>query len=199
MASLQRGASRPALPVHLPRFGWTADRYDELPDDDSLYEIIDGELCVMSPPSARHQWLCLDLHRELDRYAVKTGIGEALFGPGNLYVGPTTVLMPDLFVVPPAARAAEHWREFREVLLVVEVLSRSTARRDRTVKRRHYQRFGVCDYWVVDGRANVLEWYSGSSETPRVIRDALSWQPQAGAEPLVLDVAALFARNVLPP
>jgi Uma2 family endonuclease len=36
--------------------------------------------------------------------------------------------------------------------LVVEILSPSTARRDRTAKRNAYERSGVDEYWLVDPR-----------------------------------------------
>ena len=43
--------------------------------------------------------------------------------------------------------------------LTVEVLSRSTARRDRGRKMEMYARYGVPEYWIVDPVANTLEIY----------------------------------------
>jgi hypothetical protein len=42
---------------------------------------------------------------------------------------------------------------------VVEILSPSTARRDRTVKRELYARMGVPHYWLIDPERRILEAY----------------------------------------
>jgi Uma2 family endonuclease len=51
-------------------------------------------------------------------------------------------------------------------LLVVEVLSPSTAQRDRVVKRRIYLDAGVEEVWIVDLDAEKIEVYArgGASE-----------------------------------
>ena len=41
--------------------------------------------------------------------------------------------------------------------LVVEVLSRSTAARDRGRKREVFARFGVPEYWIIDPKAESVE------------------------------------------
>ena len=40
--------------------------------------------------------------------------------------------------------------------LVVEILSPSTERRDKTVKREMYARHGVREYWIVDVSAKTI-------------------------------------------
>ena len=42
------------------------------------------------------------------------------------------------------------WPDYGIPLLIVEVISPSTARNDRGRKRRRYQRSGVAQYWIVD-------------------------------------------------
>ena len=43
--------------------------------------------------------------------------------------------------------------------LVVEIGSPSTRRRDETIKRRLYERFGVGEYWVVDPELETIKVY----------------------------------------
>jgi Uma2 family endonuclease len=43
--------------------------------------------------------------------------------------------------------------------LVIEILSPSTKRRDRTIKRDLYERVGVTEYWVVDPDDVVVDLY----------------------------------------
>ena len=49
--------------------------------------------------------------------------------------------------------------------LVVEILSPSTAGRDRGVKRKLYERQGVGEYWIVDAEAGAVDvWRFGAGE-----------------------------------
>jgi Uma2 family endonuclease len=48
--------------------------------------------------------------------------------------------------------------------LVVEILSPSTQVLDRRVKPRTYARFGVPEYWVVDGELGAVELYRLGTE-----------------------------------
>ena len=45
--------------------------------------------------------------------------------------------------------------------LIVEILSPSTRRLDRKIKRRLFERFGVPEYWIVDLDARAVERYVG--------------------------------------
>jgi Uma2 family endonuclease len=66
-------------------------------------------------------------------------------------------VQPDLVVATPtqvSARGIEG-----APLLVVEILSPSTATQDRTVKARRYSALGVIHYWIVDPEARRLECY----------------------------------------
>ena len=74
----------------------------------------------------------------------------------------------------------------------MEVLSPSTARADRTVKRRLFQRTGVPEYWIVDLDARVVERWRPGDDRPEVLTDSLHWQPAAAAEPLRIDLPAFF-------
>ena len=76
-------------------------------------------------------------------------------------------------------------------MLAVEVLSPSTARRDRREKRRLYQRFAD-EYWIVDLDARLVERWRPGDVRPEVLDETLSWQPAGAVEPLVVDLAAYF-------
>ena len=44
--------------------------------------------------------------------------------------------------------------------LVIEVLSPSTERNDRTIKFQDYAAHGVGEYWIIDADAQVIEQYT---------------------------------------
>ena len=74
-----------------------------------------------------------------------------------------------------------------------EVLSPSTAKRDRGIKREFYQRVRVPEYWIVDLDARLIERWTPTDERPEILRGRLKWtDPVSGAE-LVLDVEKLSA------
>jgi Uma2 family endonuclease len=79
--------------------------------------------------------------------------------------------------------------------LVVEVISPSTASRDRKQKRETYARFGVAQYWVVDPSKRRIEAYrptTAGETNVEIATGTLSWTPVDGGPTLTLDVAALF-------
>jgi len=57
-------------------------------------------------------------------------------------------LQPDILVVRREDEGRTHIE--RPLLLAVEVFSRTTRRRDQTLKRRVYEESGVASYWMFD-------------------------------------------------
>jgi Uma2 family endonuclease len=71
-----------------------------------------------------------------------------------------TVAVPDaVFVAARNARIVEREGVFGSPDLIVEVLSPSTARIDRTRKSRLYARAGVKHYWLLDPDEKTLVAY----------------------------------------
>lgn len=68
--------------------------------------------------------------------------------------------------------------------LVVEVVSPSTAGRDRGVKLERYRRYGVAEYWVVDPAERALEIWQlaqGAREPVKLgTSDVLRWGSGVG-------------------
>jgi Uma2 family endonuclease len=171
---------------------WTADRVRALPDDGRRYELIDGELVVTPAPRVLHQVAISTLERLL--YPVLAGTRLLmLHSPADISLGDDEILQPDLFVYrTPTGRHLLEWTDITSLVLVIEVLSPSTARYDRGLKRRRYQRAGVPEYWIVDLDARVIERWRPTDERPKVLIDVLHWSPGEGAA-LQLAVAGFFA------
>ena len=81
-------------------------------------------------------------------------------------------------------RRPKNWEEYGIPLLVVEVLSPSTARYDRLVKRHRYQRAGTREYWIVDPDARLVERWRPDDERPEILEETLTWQPDPAQDPL---------------
>lgn len=173
---------------------WTAADLREIPDDRNRYEIIDGELFVTPSPSWGHQDLSAYLFLAIRPYLEAERLGNVIFAPADVALADDTVVEPDLFVVPlVGGQKPQSWEEVGQLLLVIEILSPSTARVDRTVKRRRYQRQGVPEYWIIDGDARVIERWRPEDDRPEIISEQLEWRPEPSIPSLVIDLPTLFA------
>lgn len=173
---------------------WTAELARALPDDGNRYEVLDGELFVTPAPALLHQRALTRLYDRLVPYVAGHDLGEVLFSPADIEFSPKRLVQPDLFVLPPIPGARHRtWRDVKELLLAVEILSPFTARADRFRKRRIYQDEGVPEYWIVDLDARVVERWRATDERPEIVVNALEWQPVASIQPLTLDLEAYFA------
>lgn len=80
--------------------------------------------------------------------------------------------------------------------LVGEVVSPSTATRDRGIKLGRYRLHGVAEYWVVDPDEHTVDVWdvAGDASEAVVLRaeDTLSWTPAEGAGTLSVALADLF-------
>jgi Uma2 family endonuclease len=173
---------------------WTAAQVRELPDDGNRYEVVDGELLVTPSPTYDHQDVVGELFAALWEFCQAARVGHAMVSPADIEFDPNTRVQPDVFVVPTAARRPKSWTDVRDLLLAAEVLSPSTARADRTVKRRRYQRAGVSEYWIVDVDGRLIERWRPGDQRPEVLTERLTWRPTGASQDFELDVAAFFAR-----
>jgi Uma2 family endonuclease len=168
---------------------WTLEELHRLPDDGNKYELVRGELFVTPPPSVEHEEVLARLTDALAEYVKKQALGR-VYHPRAVIRFEGSEAEPDLMVraVPPGLHG-DAWEKLPAPLLVVEVLSPTTRRRDLVNKREYYVNAGAGEYWVVDiERREIRVIRRGDDDV--VARESLVWR--AAAEPLLLDVAALF-------
>ncbi len=171
---------------------WTAQMVRELPDDGNRYEVVYGELLVTPAPRPWHEVIGQRLIIAIDAYLRQEPLGIVLGSRADISWGPDTLVQPDVFVVPLAQARTLDWTQYQDLLLVAEVLSPSTARHDRFLKRRRYQEAGIPLYWIVDGDQHQIEVWTPEARFPRVEQDRLVWQPLGAATPFTLELADLF-------
>ena len=180
---------------------WTPDEVRALITEDQpspRYELIDGELLVTPSPFAPHQRMVLQLALRLAPYVEEHGFGELFTSPADIAFDPTSLLQPDVFVVPPDSRPAERWDAVRALTLAIEIPSKGSHRTDRGKKRLFYQRHRVDEYWIVDLKARLVERWRPDDERPEILRERLTWAPRPDVPPLALDLLALFDRVLGP-
>jgi Uma2 family endonuclease len=181
------------MPMPQPIADWTVERVLALPDDGNRYEAVDGELLVSPAPSLLHQRAIGALYRRIHPFVEAHRLGSIHHSPADIEFDEHTLVKPDLFVAPLIdGRRPRTWKEIAELVLAIEVLSPSTARADRQVKRRRYQRHGVPEYWIVDLDARLLEVWRLGDDRPEVLTDQVRWRPPAEFLALEIDLTALF-------
>ena len=170
---------------------WTVADVEALPDDGNRYEILHGELLVTPMPSSRHQGIAGRLYVLVTLWC-RANTGWRVLAPAGMHVSETNWLEPDLAVYPEPEFSNLDWRDMSTPLLVVEVLSPSTTRRDRHRKRPAYLVNGVTEVWLVDGDTRAIERWTAASEFPDVNRGSITWSPDANLPPLVIPELELF-------
>ena len=160
------------------------------------YELIDGELIVTPSPGVSHQIAVAELLYILRPYLDHQGVGLPATSPADLELAPDSITQPDVFVLDPHSvpDTVEQptWADFKRLLLAIEILSPSSIRVDRIVKRDFYLDAGVPEYWILDVDAQMIERWVQGRESPEVCRDSLVWLPEYAESPLTIDVPRLF-------
>src|SRR5204862_4750624 len=174
---------------------WTVDDLQDLPDDGNRYEVIDGELFVTPAPSLRHQEAIAQLHRILSDYLAKDRVGHAYFAPADIVFSPKRGVQPDVLVMPLLnGRRPERFEDVGRLLLAAEIVSPSSARADRVVKRTLFRDEGVDEYWVVDLDARTFERSTRSDPRVEILSERLVWMPSGASASLEIDLIDYFVR-----
>lgn len=120
---------------------------------DNRYELEDGELILMNPPTGRHAiiiaFLSNILFNEINRLQLPS-IPLQVIG---VRTSIRRSRLPDLCIV-----SLEQMQQYRDVsavlesgaLLAIEVVSPDSIKRDYRFKRAEYASFGIPEYWIVD-------------------------------------------------
>jgi Uma2 family endonuclease len=187
-----------AMPALAPRL-WTAAEVQALPDDPShRYECVDGELLMSPTPRMVHQSAVFVLAMLLEGLVRPRGLGAVFVAPSEWVLDPRTLVQPDIHVVALADGHRPRTDEERgHPLLFVEVLSPSTARFDRVVKRGRYQRADI-EYWIVDLDSRLVERWLPGDERPSIHAEQLAWQPGGASEPFMIELEPYFTEVLGP-
>jgi Uma2 family endonuclease len=149
---------------------FTRDDYMKLPEGFPA-QLIDGELIREPAPTYNHQRTVGKLHLLICRLMRDDRL--VVLSPIDVFVDRYNVLQPDVLVLD-----APLPRDVPEVgipAIVVEVLSPSTAFRDRHTKRRIYLDAGVREVWLVDPVKETVEVHTREdSETYALDEPAVS-------------------------
>jgi len=133
--------------------------YIALPESNQITELIDGEI-IVNPPLDIHQDTLGTIYVFLSQ-TLKDG--KLRMAPTGVYFDEHNSFEPDIFWVSPQndhcflADDNRYWHGAPD--LIVEILSTSTASKDRGGKFDTYEQSGVREYWLVDPVSRYIEVY----------------------------------------
>ena len=134
----------------------TYEHYLKTPDDER-WELLKGALTRRPTPNTAHQRTLGNLAVALFNFVDDKGLGEVFISPFDVVLSSTNVLEPDLIFVSTDQQSIITDANIQGApALVVEVISPSTASKDRELKRRIYAEHGVGEYWLVDPDARTI-------------------------------------------
>ena len=137
------------------RIKFTYEDYRHTPED-KRYELLDGELIMVPAPRTAHQRTSRDILIPINTFVAENDLGEVFIAPCDVVLSETDVVQPDLLFVSKERSHIINEDNIRGAPnLVIEILSPSTAQRDRTLKRTLYALHGVPEYWQADTDAKI--------------------------------------------
>jgi len=183
--------------LHAPTYRWTVEEYEELGragffQGDKRVELFNGEIIAMSPIGFRHATAV----RLLNNFFAERARHRFEVDPQNPFVlDNLSEPQPDLTLLDPAVSKARRHPRPADLFLVIEV-SDSTVPYDREDKGPAYARNGVCEYWLLNLDACVLEVYREPS--PNGYGQTQSFGPDETAAPQAFPDLVIRVGDFLP-
>jgi len=144
---------------------YTIEDYYALPDDVRM-ELIDGRFYDMGAPLNPHQAVIGELYAILRECILSHGLPcLAMVSPVDVQLDRDnkTMVQPDVLVVCEKEKLQTKV-VFGAPDFVIEVLSPSTANKDRVIKLQKYWGAGVREYWIVDLKRRDVTCYDLDEE-----------------------------------
>jgi Uma2 family endonuclease len=134
-----------------PRQGeWTETDYFHLPETNKIIELSEGRLIISPAPTTQHQQIISKLHLLIGNFVLLNNLGEAVTSPVDVRLWKGNIRQPDIVFMSNKHRKRITRRYFGVPDLVMEILSKGTAKVDKEEKFQEYERAEVLEYWIVD-------------------------------------------------
>ena len=135
------------------------------------YELVNGKLAAMNPPTWQHILIARFLERALEAEIQRIGYAWLPVQGAGQRVEEETSRLPDLLVV--AVEAIQPTLNQCAVLeeaaiLAIEIVSESSTADDYLHKLAEYEMLGIPEYWIVDYLALGASRYIGKPKQPTI-------------------------------
>lgn len=130
---------------------YTLEDYYKIPDDIRV-ELIDGVIYEMSSPTSVHQLIAGFIYSKLLMYMVsQKGDCLPMISPLDVQLDcdDKTMVQPDVIIVCDRDKVIDRC-VYGAPDFVIEILSKSTRKKDGFIKLNKYMNAGVKEYWMID-------------------------------------------------
>lgn len=141
-----------ARPYNVKKQGeYTLEDYYQYPDDIRM-ELIDGVIYDMTSPTSAHQIISGFIHSKMLQHVLNNG-GKCLpmIAPIDVQLDcdDRTMVEPDVLIVCDRDKVIDRC-VYGAPDFIIEVLSKSTKKKDSVIKLNKYLNAGVREYWMID-------------------------------------------------
>ncbi len=162
-------------PKKKPDYYVTYQQFMEMTEEsENRYELIDGEVFMLASPSFTHQRVLKDLNNVFQYFFKNHDKCDAFLAPLDIELirqqikllreeteDDINIVQPDLMVLCDYMKDINEKDKYMGTpSLVVEILSPSTASKDRIRKLGLYMDSGVCECWIVDPKGKKVMIYA---------------------------------------
>ena len=137
---------------------WTYDDYLKL-NDDKRYEIIKGRLVEMAGASFEHQDVLTIILMKMREFCDRNNLGKVIPSPFDVVLNDENVVQPDIVFISNEKLHLIKNSLFGVPDLVVEVVSDSSEKKDKIIKKKLYEKFRVKEYWIVEPNKKKIRVY----------------------------------------
>ncbi|MBQ9478738.1 MAG: Uma2 family endonuclease [Selenomonadaceae bacterium] len=123
----------------------------------ACYEIIEGVKYIRASDSLNHSTIATRIICAFMDYLSERNCGGVF--SGGVSFDADNFLIPDVSIVCDLSIADRYGNINGAPDLCVEIISRSSVRRDRGKKKDIYERNGVKEYWIIDQISKSIEVY----------------------------------------
>lgn len=115
------------------------------------YEIVEGNKFMLASPNRKHAYIMGNIYVRIYLYLeTKDDIARVFTDHMDIHLPDGNLVMPDVCVVSDKEAFRRGSTIYGVPDFVVEILSYSTKKIDRTLKKDIYEKNGVREYWIVN-------------------------------------------------
>ena len=124
------------------------------------YEIVEDNKFMLASPNRKHAYIMGNIYVRIYLYLeMKDDIARVFTDHMDVHLPDGNLVMPDVFVICDKESFRHGSTVYGVPDFVVEILSYSTKRKDRTLKKDIYEKNGVKEYWIVNPWEKSVEVY----------------------------------------